>query len=152
MTSPRDIAGPGFPPLPPDNHVHTEWSWDTAAGSMEGSCARALELGLPAIAFTEHVDHASWYLARSGPYVNEHHNTLADENLVLTPPPLDIAGYLESVDRCRSSRPSTPAPSRPPIPSLHARPPIPSLTRARPLKAPTLSPKLGTAGRVCAGP
>ena len=37
--------------VPPDNHVHTEWSWDAAAGSMEASCARALELGLPSIAF-----------------------------------------------------------------------------------------------------
>ena len=38
------------PMLPPDNHVHTEWSWDAYAGSMEQSCARALELGLPSIA------------------------------------------------------------------------------------------------------
>ena len=43
--------------LPIDGHVHTEWSWDAPTGSMERSCARALEVGLPAIAFTEHVDH-----------------------------------------------------------------------------------------------
>ena len=43
-----------------DSHVHTEWSWDAADGSMERSCARAVELGLPAIAFTEHVDHTVW--------------------------------------------------------------------------------------------
>ncbi len=48
--------------VPPDNHVHTEWSWDAAAGSMEASCARALELGLPSIAFTEHVDATRWVL------------------------------------------------------------------------------------------
>ncbi|WP_285681432.1 PHP domain-containing protein [Actinoplanes sp. NBRC 103695] len=88
--------------MPPDNHVHTEWSWDTAVGSMEGSCARAVELGLPSIAFTEHVDHTSWYLARSGPYANENHLAMADENLLLTPPPLDVDGYLDSVDRCRT--------------------------------------------------
>jgi histidinol phosphatase-like PHP family hydrolase len=49
--------------LPPDNHVHTQWSWDADAGSMEGSCARAVELGLPSIAFTEHVDHTRWVIA-----------------------------------------------------------------------------------------
>jgi histidinol-phosphatase (PHP family) len=40
--------------LPPDGHVHTEWSWDTTAGSMERSCARAVGLGLPSVAFTDH--------------------------------------------------------------------------------------------------
>ena len=43
-------------PLPPDLHVHTEWSWDAPRGDMERSCERALEIGLPAIAFTEHAD------------------------------------------------------------------------------------------------
>ena len=42
--------------LPPDGHVHTEWSWDAANGSMEQSCAHAVALGLPSIAFTEHAD------------------------------------------------------------------------------------------------
>src|SRR4051812_7223770 len=49
-----------FVALPPDNHNHSEWSWDAFAGSMEGSCARAVELGLPSIAFTEHVDLTRW--------------------------------------------------------------------------------------------
>jgi histidinol phosphatase-like PHP family hydrolase len=39
--------------LPADSHVHSQWSWDALAGSMEGSCQRALKLGLPAVAFTE---------------------------------------------------------------------------------------------------
>ncbi len=39
--------------LPVDSHVHSEWSWDTPVGSMVGSCARAAELGLAGIAFTE---------------------------------------------------------------------------------------------------
>jgi len=42
--------------LPPDGHVHTEWSWDATDGSMEQSCAHAVALGLPSIAFTEHGD------------------------------------------------------------------------------------------------
>jgi histidinol-phosphatase (PHP family) len=45
---------------PPDSHIHTEWSWDTQTGSMERSCERALALGLPAVAFTEHADFTAW--------------------------------------------------------------------------------------------
>jgi len=63
--------------LPADNHVHSEWSWDTSKGDMERTCARAVELGLPSIAFTEHVDHT----ARSRPF--------------------DAEGYLASIARCR---------------------------------------------------
>jgi histidinol-phosphatase (PHP family) len=70
--------------LPPDLHVHTEWSWDAPHGDMERSCARALELGLPAIAFTEHAD---WALVHQGQH------------------PVDIEGYLDAVDRCRARFP-----------------------------------------------
>ena len=47
---------------------------------MERSCVRALEIGLSAIAFTEHAD---WALVHKGQH------------------PVDIAGYLDAVDRCR---------------------------------------------------
>jgi histidinol-phosphatase (PHP family) len=48
-------------PLPvPDRHVHTEWSWDAAGGDMLATCARAVEWGLPAVAFTEHADFTVW--------------------------------------------------------------------------------------------
>lgn len=67
-------------PLPPDLHVHTEWSWDAARGSMEKSCVRALEIGLPAIAFTEHAD---WAIVHEGQH------------------PVDIDGYFDSIERCR---------------------------------------------------
>ena len=70
--------------LPPDLHVHTEFSWDAARGSMERSCRRALELGLPAIAFT---DHADWALVHEGQHS------------------VDLPAYFEAVDRCRSSFP-----------------------------------------------
>lgn len=43
--------------LPSDSHVHSEWSWDAPQGSMERSCAWAVDIGLPAIAFTEHDRH-----------------------------------------------------------------------------------------------
>ncbi|MBJ7452596.1 MAG: PHP domain-containing protein, partial [Blastococcus sp.] len=46
---------------PPDNHVHTHWSWDTADSStMLRACEKAVQLGLPAIAFTEHLDFTVW--------------------------------------------------------------------------------------------
>ena len=46
---------------PPDNHVHTGWSWDTPTSStMRKACERAVDLGLPAIAFTEHLDFTDW--------------------------------------------------------------------------------------------
>ena len=48
---------------------------------MERSCERALEIGLPAIAFTEHADFA---LVHEGQHS------------------VDIAGYLDAVERCRA--------------------------------------------------
>src|SRR5256885_104542 len=48
---------------------------------MERSCERAIELGLPAIAFTDHAD-----------FVKVH----PDQYCV------DIVGYLEEVERCRA--------------------------------------------------
>ena len=91
--------------VPPDNHVHTEWSWDAAAGSMEGSCARAIELGLPSIAFTEHVDRTRWVLP--GPAATraaEADRLGADGRF--EPPPFDVDGYLACVERCRARFPS----------------------------------------------
>ena len=70
--------------LPIDGHVHTEWSWDAARGSMEGTCRKAVDLGLPAVAFTEHAD-----------FVTIHDGQHA----------LDVPGYLEAVERCRAGFP-----------------------------------------------
>ncbi len=63
-----------------DQHVHTEWSYDAPHGSMERTCERAIEIGLPAIAFTDHADFVK---------------VQADQHCV------DIDGYLEAVERCR---------------------------------------------------
>ena len=46
--------------LPADDHVHSQWSWDAVSGSMERTCARAIEIGVPSVAFTEHADVTSW--------------------------------------------------------------------------------------------
>jgi histidinol-phosphatase (PHP family) len=52
---------------------------------MEDSCRRALDIGLPAIAFTEHAD-----------FVQVHEGQRS----------VDMAGYLEAVERCRSAFPN----------------------------------------------
>jgi histidinol-phosphatase (PHP family) len=63
-----------------DSHVHTEWSWDAARGDMAATCQQALDYGLPAIAFTEHADFVAVH-------AGQHE--------------LDVAGYLDAVERCR---------------------------------------------------
>jgi histidinol-phosphatase (PHP family) len=90
--------------LPADGHVHSEWSWDAPHGSMERSCARAAALGLPAIAFTEHLDHTVWTveldelsdLDPGHPVV-----TSSDPEGRVSPAPFDVTGYLGSIERCR---------------------------------------------------
>lgn len=93
------------PTLPADGHTHTQWSWDAAAGSMEGSCARAVELGLPAIAFTEHVDGTRWATPpASREKMRRKGHDVADDGR-FEPPPFDVEGYLASVADCREKFP-----------------------------------------------
>jgi histidinol-phosphatase (PHP family) len=102
--------------LPPDGHVHSEWSWDAVAGSMEQSCARAIELGLPSIAFTEHIDYTRWIMV---PESVATLRQIADDSThaaaVLArvgsdgrfdPPPLDVDGYRACLERCRDRFPN----------------------------------------------
>lgn len=92
-----------------DGHVHTEWSWDTggpssaAVGRMEATCRRAVEIGLPALAFTEHLDVTGWQIESQD--LLDHLSPLVDQDGVLTPEPLDVAGYLDGVERCRRQFP-----------------------------------------------
>jgi histidinol-phosphatase (PHP family) len=90
--------------LPADLHSHTEFSWDTVTGDMEGSCARAVELGLPAIAFTEHTDFISWTVEPA--LLPERMSRYVADATRLVPPPLDVDGYLAAVERCRGKYPS----------------------------------------------
>jgi len=62
--------------------VHTQFSWDAPLGDMEATCRKALDIGLPAIAFTEHADFAS------GGYPDFRR--------------LDVAAYHREVERCRA--------------------------------------------------
>jgi histidinol-phosphatase (PHP family) len=87
--------------LPTDSHVHSEWSWDAPRGSMERSCAQAVALGLPAIAFTEHFDHTVWKVAVAGTQIDDHLASLATPDGQLTPPAFDADGYSEEIERCR---------------------------------------------------
>ncbi len=93
--------------LPADNHLHSEWSFDTRAtsGLMERVCARAIDLGIPAVAFTDHLDLMAWHVAASDLVGYEHLQQFVAPDGMLTPPTIDIELYLESVDRCRNKFP-----------------------------------------------
>lgn len=71
---------------------------------MAASCERAIELGVPAIAFTEHVDHTVWRVAMKGLDPDHHLARLAREGQ-LHPPRFDAAGYLLEVQQCRERYP-----------------------------------------------
>jgi histidinol-phosphatase (PHP family) len=89
--------------LPADSHVHSEWSWDAPDGSMELTCARAVEMGLPTVAFTEHADYITWSVAASD--FDERVRPLISSDGTLTPPELDLTGYLQCLERCRDRFP-----------------------------------------------
>ncbi|MEI6362470.1 MAG: PHP domain-containing protein [Actinomycetes bacterium] len=89
--------------MPADDHVHSEWSWDTAVGSMTATCARAIELGLPSVAFTEHADFEPLHVPDGVHLPDEWQHLIADG--VLTPPPLDVLRYLACVQECRERFP-----------------------------------------------
>ena len=93
-------------PLPGDSHAHTEFSWDTVEGDMAGSCARAVELGLPYVAFTEHLEFTPVVLREHEvPLLPERFGAHLGDDLVLRAPVLDVEGYLASVERCRERFP-----------------------------------------------
>jgi histidinol-phosphatase (PHP family) len=85
---------------PPDNHVHTHWSWDTASTStMARACERAVALGLPSIAFTEHLDFTVWDpddRATDEGLVERHASRHAE---------IDVAGYFAELEEVRDRFP-----------------------------------------------
>jgi histidinol-phosphatase (PHP family) len=87
--------------LPADQHVHTQWSADAPHGSMRHACARAIELGLPAVTFTDHADLTTLAVSEdAAAYIQAIGGTVTDG--IYQPPPLDVAGYLDCADRCRA--------------------------------------------------
>jgi histidinol-phosphatase (PHP family) len=88
--------------LPQDGHVHSQWSWDAPRGDMERTCSRARQLGLKSLAFTEHVDLTPW--AMHGEHVAPRFRAHI-RNGAFVAEPLDVAGYLECLQRCRDRFP-----------------------------------------------
>jgi histidinol-phosphatase (PHP family) len=86
--------------MPPDNHVHTHWSWDTAdTSTMRKACTQAVARGLPAIAFTEHLDFTVWHeddAATSRGLIDRHP---AHQE------PIDVEGYAAELAECRERFP-----------------------------------------------
>jgi histidinol-phosphatase (PHP family) len=72
---------------------------------MVDSCRRALDLGLPAIAFTEHLDHTVFTIAFDGVYASDHLTSLADREGQLVPPNFDPDGYHAAIGECRDRFP-----------------------------------------------
>jgi len=86
--------------LPADNHVHTEWSYDTSAdASMVRSCEQAISMGLPAIAFTEHLEFTE---GAAGDAIVD---IATDHRWWGRIKPLDVTGYMASVEHCRQRFP-----------------------------------------------
>jgi histidinol-phosphatase (PHP family) len=55
---------------------------------MAATCARAVQLGLSAVAFTEHADHVTWTLRPGELDNNAHLRRLLNDDGTLTPPPI----------------------------------------------------------------
>ncbi|TCC26227.1 PHP domain-containing protein [Kribbella sindirgiensis] len=89
--------------MPADNHVHSQWSWDALHGSMEATCEHAAELGVPALTFTDHADFTPWTIPAGTELPSEWRTFVRGG--ILTPPALDLDGYLQSLEHCRERFP-----------------------------------------------
>lgn len=67
---------------------------------MAGACQRAVDLGLPAVAFTEHLDFTDY---ATGDAIA---GTGVQPGWWQAIRPLDVSGYLASIDECRARFPS----------------------------------------------
>jgi len=68
---------------------------------MRHACARAIELGLPAVTFTDHADLTTLAVSEdAAAYIQAIGGTVTGG--IYQPPPLDVAGYLDCADRCRA--------------------------------------------------
>lgn len=86
--------------LPADNHVHSEFSYDTSdQPTMAGSCEQALKIGLPSLAFTEHLEFIE---GGDGDAISGY---AKDSRWWRVIKPLDVQGYLAAIDECRQRYP-----------------------------------------------
>jgi len=86
--------------LPPDNHVHTQFSWDApGAASMTRNCEQALAVGVGCVAFTDHLDFTDW---TDGDLIGAEN---LDPRRYSAMRLLDVTGYLAAIDECRERFP-----------------------------------------------
>jgi histidinol-phosphatase (PHP family) len=71
---------------------------------MERTCARAVELGLRSVAFTDHADFTAWTLVDDESRFPAQLRAWVTRG-VLSPPPLALEGYFECLLRCRERFP-----------------------------------------------
>ncbi|MDX6255677.1 MAG: histidinol-phosphatase family [Frankiales bacterium] len=98
------IAEPPQVRLPADDHVHSQFSYDTGeAASMREACEQAVAMGLPSVAFTEHVELLD-------PGAGDALSSAAMAGVTVgyggRVRPLDVEAYLASIDECRQRYPS----------------------------------------------
>lgn len=72
---------------------------------MARTCARAVSIGLPAVAFTEHVDHTEWLITPEDLAQSPLLQRFATSSGGIAPPAFDVEGYLASVEDCRERFP-----------------------------------------------
>ena len=71
---------------------------------MQLACARAVEIGLPGLAFTEHVDFTEWSQQDSAELAGTSGTTVPQPARIGARPrvaPLDVEGYSADLARCR---------------------------------------------------
>ncbi len=74
---------------------------------MDAACARAVELGLPSVAFTEHLDLTPWYVPPDALHMFPREGAdFVDETSTFHAPAIDFTAYFESVERCRAAYPT----------------------------------------------
>jgi histidinol-phosphatase (PHP family) len=71
---------------------------------MDATCARAEQLRLPSVAFTEHADLTPW-VVRPGDHLPEVLGRWLRPDGLVAPGDLDVEGYLACVQRCRERHP-----------------------------------------------
>ncbi len=92
--------------LPPDNHVHTEFSWMRATDRCGRRASAPVELGLPSIALTEHVDMAAWSIHDPRTAADPRIAAGLDDHGCFTAPRIDTEGYFDAIERCRQEFPA----------------------------------------------
>ncbi len=74
---------------------------------MEATCAEAVALGLPSVAFTEHVDLSAWYVPPASLHMFPRQGAeYVESDSTYRPPRIDFDAYFAEVERCRSLFPS----------------------------------------------